>query len=235
MVEMPHVDGRQLRWQRHNEERRQRVIDAAIAVLEERWPAAEIRAQHIAEKAGINRSVLYRYFRDRTDLDMAVQQEICRRASDVLVPAVALHGTIREIVQRVVGAYVGWAAEHPGLVRFAEQEIAGASHRPIEGTIELFAAQVEQLIVGVVEVIGGELSESDRAALEPWAFALIGGGMSAVRRWSTRPTIAPAPEEFARLLSDTVWFQIAGLAGERGIPLPEIPVDEFIESVTTDT
>lgn len=234
MVSIPRPDGRQLRWQQHNESRRQQVIDAAIVVLEAKWPASEIAVQQIAEQAGINRSVLYRYFDDRADLDLAVQREICRQLSAAVVPAITLHGTIREIVQRIVGAYVGWAAAHPALTRFVEQEIPGASERPVEATIELFAAQIEHIIVGVVAGLGGELSESDRAALEPWVYALIGGGISAVRRWSSRPTFAPPPDQFAQLVSDTIWFQIAGLAGEREIPLPDGPIDAFVESLATD-
>src|SRR5690606_33270877 len=121
----------------------------------------------------------------------------------------------------IVGAYVGWAASHPALIRFAEQEIAAATERPVETTMELFAAQLEDIIVGVVTGLGGELSEGDRSAVEPWVFALIGGGVSAVRRWSSRPTFAPPPAQFAKLVSDTIWFQIDGLAGERGIVLPD--------------
>lgn len=227
------IDGRQLRWKLHNEQRRQQVIDAAVAVLEEVWPTAEIHVQQIADKAGINRSVLYRYFEDRTDLDVAVQQEICQQASEALVPAITLDGTPREIVHRIVSAYVTWAAEHPALVRFADQEIPGASQRPMEVTIELIAAQVEQIIQVVAEALGSQLSATDRAALEPWVFGLIGGGMAAVRRWTSRPDLDPAPEVFARLVGDTVWHQVDGLARDRGITLPETSIDQFIESLST--
>jgi AcrR family transcriptional regulator len=229
----PRIDGRQLRWQRHNEQRRQQVIDAAILVLEDVWPKAEIHVQQIADKAGINRSVLYRYFEDRTDLDVAVQQEICLRVSESLVPAITLDGTPREIVHRIVSAYVTWAAEHAALVRFAEQDIPGADHRPMEVTIELIAAQVEQIIEAVAAALGAELSPADRAALEPWVFGLIGGGMTAVRRWTGRPELEPAPDVFARLVAGTVWFQIDGLATERGITIPDVPIDEFIDALTT--
>lgn len=225
-------DGRQLRWQRHNQQRRQQVIDAAIAVLEEVWPDSEIHVQQIADKAGINRSVLYRYFEDRTDLDIAVQQEICQRASEALVPAIGLDGTAREIVHRIVAAYVGWAADHAALVRFAEQDIPGASLRPITLSIELIAAQIEQIIEAVVEVLGGGLSATDRAALEPWVFGLIGGVMAAVRRWTDRPALEPEPDVVATLLAGTVWFQVEGLAVERGIAIPTVPIDEFIDSLT---
>lgn len=220
----PRIDGRQLRWQRHNDQRRTQVIDAALLVLEEVWPTAEVRVQQIADKAGINRSVLYRYFKDRTDLDVAVQQEICRRISDVLLPGLDHGGTPRAIVHRTVGAYVNWTVEHAALVRFAEQSIPGASHRPVDSMIELIAAHVEQLGEHLIDALDGTISAELRASLEPWIFGLIGGVMAAVRRWTDRPVLAPEPATFADVIAQSVWLQCEGLAGTHGITIPELPV-----------
>ena len=72
----PRPDGRQARWDRHNQERRQRILDAAIAVVESGEPGAEVHVQQIAEQAGLSRTVVYRHFADRSDLDRAVQTAI---------------------------------------------------------------------------------------------------------------------------------------------------------------
>lgn len=226
----PRVDGRQLRWQRHNDQRRQQVIDAAVLVLEEQWPTTEVRVQQIADKAAINRSVLYRYFNDRTDLDVAVQQEICRRIRDALVPAITLDGTARETVHRIVGAYVGWTTDHAALVRFAEQSIPGASHRPFDAMIELIAAQVEELIEGLLDALGGTPSSEARASLEPWIFGLIGGVMASVRRWTDRPVLRPEPTRFTDVIAQSVWHQCEGLATANGITIPELPLERLTGS-----
>lgn len=227
------VDGRQLRWQKHNDQRRNQVIDAAVLVLEEVWPTSEVRVQQIADKAGINRSVLYRYFKDRTDLDVAVQQEICRRIGDALLPSLDQDGTPREIVHRTVHAYVSWTADHAALVRFAEQSIPSATHRPVDSMIELIAAHVEQLVEHLVEALDGTLSAEFRASLEPWIFGLIGGVMASVRRWTDRPVLTPEPAIFADVIAQSVWLQCEGLAITRGITIPELSRAQLADSMTT--
>lgn len=225
------VDGRRLRWQRHNDQRRHQVIAAAILVLEEVWPTAEVRVHQIADKAGINRSVLYRYFQDRTDLDVAVQQEICRRISDALVPALNHDATPRAIVHQTVGAYVNWTVEHAALVRFAEQSIPGASHRPVDSMIELIAAHVEQLVEHLIDALDGTLPTEVRASLEPWIFGLIGGVMASVRRWTDRPVLTPEPAQFADVIAQSVWHQCEGLATTHGITIPELPRTQLTDSL----
>ena len=42
------ADGRQVRWDRHNQVRRQHIIDAAIEVLGETEPGGELHVQQIA-------------------------------------------------------------------------------------------------------------------------------------------------------------------------------------------
>ena len=69
MAESERRDGRQARWERHNQQRRRQIIDAAIEVIEEAGPGGELHVQQIATRAGVNRTVVYRYFEDRADLD----------------------------------------------------------------------------------------------------------------------------------------------------------------------
>ena len=71
-------DGRQARWDKHNQERRQVILDAAIAVVEAGEPGAEFHVQQIADRAGLSRTVVYRHFADRADLDQAIQAEMSR-------------------------------------------------------------------------------------------------------------------------------------------------------------
>jgi AcrR family transcriptional regulator len=230
---MSTTDGRQLRWQRHKAQRRRVVIDAAIAVLQRREPGAEIHVRDIADEAGINRSSVYRHFDDRGDLDLAVQREICDRAGGVLLPALALDGTPRDIVRRIVDAYIRWAVAHPALVRFAEQDLPGASAKPLDEALEQVARQIELVIGGFVSALGADLDVGDRDALEPWVFGLIGGCFEAVRRWTAREALSPGVDDFVDLMTDAVWFQIDGLASSRGITVPDLPVEQLLASLET--
>src|ERR1041384_8250665 len=100
-------DGRQLRWDKHNQARRQTILDAAVAVLEETEPGEDIHVQQIAQRAGLSRTVVYRHFTDRADLDQAVQTDILEMLAGDLLPEVTLDGTIEEIIQRIVERDLG--------------------------------------------------------------------------------------------------------------------------------
>jgi AcrR family transcriptional regulator len=225
------TDGRQLRWQQHNRERRQVILDAAVAVLERHPAGAEIHVQEIAEQAGLSRTVVYRHFQDRGDLDIAVQRDICARLGVALLPSMSFDGTPREIIHRIVGAFVHWAVDHPALLRFAERDLPGTPAKPMDEAIEQIAQQIEAIMTGVVSLLGAELTERDRDGLVPWVFGLIGGCFYAVRRWTSRERLAPSPDAFVQLLSDAMWFQIDGLASTRGIELPDLPVEELLAGI----
>lgn len=223
------TDGRKRRWQQHNADRRQAVIEAALTVLErDLAPGAELSVQQIADEASVHRTVLYRYFEDRTDLDVAIQQEICSRAGELLLAAVTLEGTPREIVHRIIAAYVGWGAEHVAWMRFAERDIAGATSKPLDDAIGQIAEQIELVIGGVLALLDARVDDDDRNALTPYVFLLVGGVIAAVRSWSSREELLPPAPQFIRLLADVTWLQIEGLAASRRIEVPDLPVEQLL-------
>lgn len=221
-------DGRQVRWQEHNQARRNAILDAALAALEKLEPGEEPHVQQIAQEAGLSRTVIYRHFTDRNELDLAVQRRITRMLRDELQPALSFDGTVRDIVGRVVRAYVGWSVEHPSLHAFVDKDLPIGGKGPMPEAVEALGAQIGEIMNVVVELAGGQLSDEDRAALDPWVFGLIGGCFASVRRWMSRPARVPHVEAFIALMTDVVFYQIDGLARSSGIDLPEAPVDQLL-------
>jgi AcrR family transcriptional regulator len=224
------TDGRQLRWGSHNAARREHILDAAIAVLEASAPGAEVHVQQIADRAGLSRTVVYRHFADRADLDAAVQARALELLRGELVPALSFEGTPAEIIRRVVTAYVGWATEHPSLHEFAQQDPRGPGVGQMEQAVQLIAGQIEDLIGVGVELLHVPLGEDEAAALEPLVFGLVGGVFTATRRWLSLPAQRPQRERFVELVTESVWLQIAGLARQRGVVLdPDVPVEQLLD------
>jgi AcrR family transcriptional regulator len=222
-------DGRQLRWDSHNQARRQHILDAAVAVLSETPPGAEVKVQLIAERAGLSRTVVYRHFADRADLDRAVQARALELLRADLLPALSFEGTPVQIVRRIVSAYVGWAAAHPSLHEFAQADPPGTETGQMEQAVEQIAGQIESLIRIGVEVLGVSLVEEETEALDPLVFGLVGGVFTSTRRWLSRPEHGPTQETFVTLLTQATWLQIAGMASERGVVLdPEVPVEQLL-------
>jgi AcrR family transcriptional regulator len=229
----PRTDGRQERWKKHKQERRHAVVGAAIALLEERPPGAEVPVADIAARSGVNRSVLYRHFKDRTDLDRAVQQEICERLGNDLLAVLTPDGTPRQIIDRIVATYVNLAVAHPTWVRFVDQDLPDDAPKPLDLALETLAEQIESVIEMFVAALGIELSTDDKDALEPWVFGLIGGCMQSVDRWIGRERLAPDTGYFAGQISDVVWFQVEGHARKRGIEIPDESVEDLITRLVT--
>jgi AcrR family transcriptional regulator len=223
-------DGRRARWEQHNSERRRQILDAAVAVLESSPAGTEIHVRQIAERAGVGRPVVYRYFADRADLDRAVQAHVLDQLRDAVAAEVSLSGTIEQIIRRIVGGYVGWAAAHPALHRVAEQDRTSAGG---VGELEVVVKQIVDLVSGLftsaMELLNVELGEDDLATLDPLIFGLVGQVFGAVRRWLWRPERQPSAEVLADALARAIWFEISGLAADRGVHLdPAMPLDELL-------
>ena len=60
----------------------QRFLEAAISLIDQK-PISDISVQEIADTAGLNHGYVFRYFGTRTDLLIAVTEELARRAKAV--------------------------------------------------------------------------------------------------------------------------------------------------------
>lgn len=225
------LDGRRRRWKEHNQVRRQVIIDAAVAVLERQAPGEEVQVQAVADEAKMSRTVIYRHFVDRADLDRAVQRQICEDVGVELLPALSYDGTPDQIIHRIVGSFVRWASAHPTLYWFAERDLSGWGPSPLSAAVEQVAEGIEGIMSIVVAALGGELSDDERAALDPWVFGMIGAVFAAVRRWLERPVREPATDSFVAILSESIWMQINGMALTRGLNLPDLPVADLLQAL----
>ena len=224
-------DGRQARWAGHNESRRRTIIDAAIAAIEEGEPGADVHVQQIAAKAGISRTVVYRHFEDRADLDRAVQQAILDGLWEDLLPAVCLEGTVPQIVQRVVGTYVSWAVAHPALHLAADHDPDGLSDGPLQQGMERIATEVARLVDIAILAFGVTPSKEEAAALDPLVFGLVGAVFGAVRRWLTRRDPQLSAEMLEKLIARSVWHLIDGHARSFDLVIdPAAPVEELFDA-----
>ncbi len=236
-VRAPRVtDGRHSRWDRHNVVRRESIIDAAVGVLEEVGPGGEFHVQQVADAAGLSRTVLYRHFADRADLDTAVRGRVLDHMRAAVVPVLQLEGTPIQIIRRIVAAYTGWAAAHPALHRFVEREVPTDGMSQLEELVVGIARQVEDLINAAVLLLGIDLDEHDRVALDPLVFGFVGSVFTSVRRWLTRPVLEPPAPEFVDMLTQALFSQISGLAALRGgiVLDPDLPVERLLLAGVVD-
>lgn len=231
---MPHVprvpglDGRQLRWEGHNEERRLHVLNAAVELLEEQPLGSELRVQQIAERAGLVRTVVYRLFSNRIDLYRAVQQHIVGMIRQQLDSTLVLTGSIEQIVGGVVGGYVSWVADHPQLHEMAQRALGDGQPGELDLAVDNLGTDIAAVFQAGAIMLGHELDEEQMTTLDVLVIGLIGQVRGSVNQWVRRPDPKLSPRALARLLSRWIWFQIDGQAREIGVELdPTVPVDEM--------
>jgi AcrR family transcriptional regulator len=194
-------DGRATRWNRHKAERRALILDAAVTVVAREGGTVSVR--DIADQAGVPRSVVYRIFRDREDLDEQLRAEILARLMAVLEPTLEPSGTVQEAICDAVTTYVDWVSDNQLLHQFLGTGSAGrptTGSRAVTGTRTAIARQVTTMLAAAATDTG-----ADPAIAEPVAFGLVGLVDGAVNRWIHSASERVPADQLAAFLADAVW------------------------------
>ncbi|MFC7450793.1 TetR/AcrR family transcriptional regulator [Rhodococcus daqingensis] len=205
------------RWGDHNAERRRQILEAAIAVIGESPPGADIPVQLIADRAGVKRSVIYRHFADRQDLDHRIREFAVQQATAQLVPALSLEGSLEDAIFHVVDTYVRMVAANPRMHEWIERgpgSEAPSGQALVAGTKAAIATQLGEMVTLVAAMLG----QSD-PAIDSGAFGVVSMVDGMVTRWlDTSPSGLDAAR-LADLLTSSIWYLIDGHARARGVVL----------------
>ncbi|MEU2235915.1 TetR/AcrR family transcriptional regulator [Streptomyces vietnamensis] len=211
-------DGRDTRWTGHRAERRDQVLTAALTVIGREGTAVSVAA--IGAEAGMPRSVVYRIFRSREDLDEQIRARITDDLMAALSPALAPRGTIREAIEHAAGTYAGWVALHPELHRFL-----GSGSPAVTGTRTAIALRLARLLDSYAErFLDGEPAPTGFTL--NLAFGMVGLVDGVVNQWAAHPESRSSLDDLTRFLSDALWGVLASATVRLGIKLdPDQPTD----------
>lgn len=231
-AESGRTDGRQVRWTEHNEGRRARIIAAAIAFIDA--GRGDVSLQEIGERAGLSRSVVYRQFRDRRELDLAVQRQVMRDLFVQLSDALLGGGSPIEIMRRTADAYVHWAAEHPSLHRLNDAD-ALTGDGPMQQMVDRISRDISSVIIDGFEAFGTPMNDADRAATDPLIYGIVGFWFGVIRRWVNLGASEPDPSHLVEILVESTWPIIDVRARGYGLeldPNAPIPFQQLIDGRT---
>ncbi len=199
-------DGRNTRWEGHRATRREELVDAAVAAIDEHGASASIA--QIAQSAGVSKPVLYRYFSDKDDLYRAVGMWGANQVVASLVPILVGDGPLRERVERACSAYLTLISRHPHVFFLLVEH--PNNEDPLADGREMVAAAFSRTLGDGLRDLG-----VDAAGAEPWAHGLVGLGLSTGEWWLRRRTMSRAA--VSRHLSSFVWNALEGIARENGV------------------
>ncbi|GAB4003430.1 TetR/AcrR family transcriptional regulator [Nocardioides ultimimeridianus] len=218
---------RAARWDEHNANRKELIVDAAIEAIQAAPEGSEPKVQEIAERAGLVRTVVYRHFNGREELNRTVQRRLVEQMYDAITAGLSLEGTIPEIITRTTAAYVNWVADNPKLYLAATRDLGDGKPSEAAEGIDQLAGRVMSVISFAAGIISSDIV-IDAKLLEPMVYGVIAQARGMVEHWTRTPAGALSQDIVILTLSRSIWFQIQGFAGDLGIPLtPDVELREL--------
>lgn len=202
----PPDDGRNTRWDGHRESRRAELVEAAVAAIDEHGASASIA--QIARSAGISKPVLYRYFSDKDDLYRAVGHWGAHQVVEAIVPTLQRNRPLRERVERATTQYLTLISQHPNVFFLLVEH--PNNEDPFADGKEMVAAAFARTLHDGLSQLG-----VDASGAEPWAYGVLGFGLSTGEWWLRRRTMSKAA--VSRHLSSFIWNAFEGIARENGV------------------
>ncbi len=182
------VDGRATRWNGHRSERRLELVRQVRHAVHEHGP--DMSMEEIATSLGTSKSILYRYFRDKTALQVAVGEYVLGRARSRLTGAAESSRDPRRAVEAMVSTYLEIVAQSRNVFLFVNRPAQAAS----EGNLRIFVSQVEDQVARLLaRLLPADAVAPDRVRL--WAAATVGLVRGAAEQWITTPAAERLPRE----------------------------------------
>jgi AcrR family transcriptional regulator len=203
----------------HNADRREHIVAAAIRAVESAPPGADLSVQRVADEAGLVRTVIYRHFDGKPELIRAVQAKIVADLRDALVFEIGLDRSLQQLLNAAVSTYVSWSDKNPNLFAIIESEVADGKPSELAGGIEHLTQRALAMIRLGADMMEMEVRGVDYATLETVVYGMIGQVRGTVGHWINFSPRQPGPSDLSRILSRSLWFQIAGQAGDVGVDL----------------
>jgi AcrR family transcriptional regulator len=204
-------DGRSHRWADHRERRRAELVEAVIEAIRELGPEPGIDA--VAAHAGVSKTVLYRYFTDKSGLWLAVGRHAATALVEAVAPAVAAVRAERDVVAAAVDAYLAFIEADPHVYRFVVHQ------RGIARDTDVVADAVDTVASGLARILGDRLRAMglDSGPALPWAYGVV-GYVQTVGDWWLRQRQPISRAALADYLTTFLWGGIAGIRSAADLP-----------------
>ena len=177
------ADGRATRWAGHRTSRRTELVRAARRAVHRLGP--DLSMEEIASEIGTSKSILYRYFTDKTGLQTAVGHAVLDRMRAALEEAAERAGGPREQITAMVTVYLEMVASSPHVYTFVTRPEGTSQAGELRGFVaevnDLVAASLLPALRGGEE--GADLDDETLAVAQLWASGVVGLVRGAAERW----------------------------------------------------
>lgn len=218
-------DGRNARWDEHREQRRRLILDAAIAVVSEAPPGAELRLHDVSARAGLVRTVVQRHFGGRLQLTRAVQADVLDQAFALITQPVDLTQTLYDVAHSLVGETVRWVVGNPSLHALVERELGDGQQSELNRATTTYSDFLVQIVAGVAAGRDMQLDAGQLVATRLLFVGIAAHVRAVVAYWAGEAEHTLDADALDRLLTDTIVAMVTHFAATIGLELdPDQPL-----------
>ncbi|KON74875.1 hypothetical protein M768_02755 [Cellulosimicrobium cellulans F16] len=218
------VDGRSTRWDEHRAARRAELIRAASKAVHRGGPGVSM--DEIAAASGTSKSIIYRYFDDKTGLQVALGSAVVGQMHDALTQAAESAETPKRALRAMVGVYLEMIESSPNVYYFVTRTsaVAGTEEPAAQlaasgltnGTTGASRAPLAAFLDSVIELVAEpfarvtDVSPADAAA---WAAGAVGFVRGAGEWWLGHRDRADVPdrEQLTERVAAWLWAGPVGV------------------------
>jgi len=217
-LEQPEPDGRSTRWADHREARRAELVRAARKTVHHSGP--DVSMEEIAAAAGTSKSIVYRYFTDKTGLQIAVAELVVSQIQGALEGVLRVAPTPREGLRAMVAVYLEMIESSPHVYAFVTRNGSVESGGPLGHFLDSVTALVAAPFArGLTEEATGRARRPEdgvdgRVALaEAWAAGAVGFVRGSGEWWMVHRDEPGTPdrEEITAQVAAWLWAGPVGL------------------------
>lgn len=193
-------------------ERRRALVRAAIRAIRTQGP--EVAMEHIAAEAGVSKPILYRHFRDKGDLYMAVSEHATHHMRSALLAQLDEQADLHTLLRLVIDSYLTFIEEEPELYRFVVRRSfpdRPLRRDPVTTNNELIAGTLSTIFRNRLATLGMDLGGA-----ETWAHAGVGMVQAAGDWWLEQRTLSR--EALRDYLLMMVWGALRAILQAGGSP-----------------
>nr|WP_297428612.1 TetR/AcrR family transcriptional regulator [uncultured Actinotalea sp.] len=203
------VDGRSRRWDLHRAARRAELARVARKAVHLRGP--DVSMDEIAAEAGTSKSIVYRYFVDKSGLQAAVGEVVLEDMHARLDEAVSSAVTPRDGLRAMIAAYLEMIDGSPSVYWFVTRPVAEGSSVTLNRFLDDIATIIARPFVALLGGRGGG-SVLEGQPADVWAAGAVGFVKGAGDWWLAHRDEpgAPTADELAERV--TAWL-FAGPVG----------------------
>ncbi len=207
------LDGRSARWADHRAARRAELVHAARRAVHHNGP--DLSMDEIAAAAGTSKPIFYRYFADKTGLQMAVGERVVDEMHAALEDAVSAASTPRDGLRAMVGVYLEMVASSPNVYWFVTRPTTESASAPVghfmEAVTEIVAAPFARVLTA---------SDTPEGIAQAWASGAVGFVRGVGEWWLGRSSEGEVHDrdEVAARVAAWLWAGPVGLLAQSSRP-----------------